>query len=292
MPSAARAEDWSGWVEPGAAVSSDLNRLEASAFAPLWWRADRALFLQLDARAFEEDIREGNLALGYRALLPAGVILGGYASYDWRRSRAGNRFRQATFGLEQLGESWDARFNAYVPLSDAKAAPGVPQVSFVGDQLVMSGAMEVPLQGIDGEIGRRFFSVGGDGRPSHELWVYGGAFRFDGDDVPIAEAIAGPKARAEYRLGEFFAARPGMRLSVGGEFRTDDVRGDHWEGLLRLRIPFGAARTERPARGLKRRASCATPTSSRRRATSPSRSKAARARTSSGSNPATISRRR
>lgn len=241
-PALAVERKWQPWAEFGAVGSSDLSRGEAVLFFPLTQDADTLTFFEGTGRVFQDDIREGNLAFGIRQILDRGVIVGGWAGFDVRRTRAGNTFNQVSLGVEAMTDRFDARLNGYFPTSDAAVATGSAEAVQQGSRIFITSDQEIPLGGFDGEIGVRLFESGmggglfGDAR--QELRVYGGGYYFDDDAAP--EAIAGPRVRAEYRIDDVFAGMPGSRLTAEARFQTDDVRGDQWSAGLSLRIPLGA----------------------------------------------------
>jgi hypothetical protein len=257
LPAAAEAADfeaafggvpaWQPWIELGGYWGSDnASRGEVVLWAPLAQNGSSLSFLDLRGKLFDDEVYEGNAAIGYRTMLDLGWNLGLWAGYDVRRSAADNVFHQVSAGIEALSPDWDLRLNGYLPVSDAQASGGVGEVVLSGNQIFMTGSLEVPLYGVDGEIGVRLLGNDdpGPGLRS-ELRVYGGGFWFDSDDID--EAIAGPKARAEWRIGEVFPSLPGSRLTLEGEFSYDEVRKDRWEAGVRLRIPIGAPSVSRYA---------------------------------------------
>ncbi|NJP11314.1 MAG: hypothetical protein HC866_19065 [Leptolyngbyaceae cyanobacterium RU_5_1] len=62
----------------------------------------------------------GNLLLGYRVYNPgANRLYGAYLGYD-TRDTGNNLFSQLGLGFETLGDGWDARLNAYIPVGDPR----------------------------------------------------------------------------------------------------------------------------------------------------------------------------
>ena len=242
------ANKWQPWVEGGGYLSTERHRGELDLFAPLWQSSVALMFFQASGKVFEDDIEEGNFALGFRQMTGSGWNLGLWAGYDVRNSEVDNTFHQLAFGFEALSDRWDLRANGYVALSDPEASPGLAQVALSGNGIFMTGGEEVPLSGFDGEIGYKLFGTragGGWGLKdgpahqgrSHELRIFAGGYYFDDDDA--LDEIAGARARLEWRIDDVIAALPGSRLTFEGEVQYDDVREDQWEGGVRLRIPFG-----------------------------------------------------
>ena len=243
-------QKWQPWVEGGGYLSTERHRGELDLFAPLWQSSVALLFFQASGKVFEDDIEEGNFALGFRQMQGSGWNLGLWAGYDVRNTTFDNTFHQFAFGFEALSDRWDLRANGYLALSGPEAAPGLAQVVLSGNGIFMIGGEEVPLSGFDGEVGYKLFGSRGNGGGwglkdgptyggrSHELRVFAGGFYFDDGDA--LDEVAGARARIEWRIDDVIAALPGSRLTFEGEYQYDDVRDDQWEGGVRLRIPFGS----------------------------------------------------
>ncbi|MCG8559298.1 MAG: right-handed parallel beta-helix repeat-containing protein [Hyphomicrobiales bacterium] len=242
------AKKWLPWVEGGGYLSTEQHRGELNLFAPLWQSSVALMFFQGTGRVFEDDIEEGNFALGFRQMTGSGWNIGLWAGYDVRNTEIDNTFHQVSFGFEALSDRWDIRANGYVALSDPEASPGLAQVALFGNGIFMIGGEEVPLSGFDGEVGYKLFGSRGNGGGwkdgpahggrSHELRVYAGGYYFDDGDA--LDEIAGARARLEWRIDDVIAALPGSRLTFEGEYQYDDVREEQWEGGVRLRVPFGS----------------------------------------------------
>ncbi|MBM3529533.1 MAG: right-handed parallel beta-helix repeat-containing protein, partial [Alphaproteobacteria bacterium] len=195
-PAAVVASAWGPWIEAGGVWSSERSRAESTLWLPLWQSRTSLLFADLRGKLFEESVAEGNFALGFRHMLPNGWNLGAWAGYDVRRTTTGSLFRQAAFGLEALHPVWDVRLNGYVPLSAPAPGGSLAEVQLSGPQIVMTGGFEVPLYGLDAEIGVRLPWTS----DKHELRLYGGGFWFDHEDA--LREVAGPKARLEWRVAD------------------------------------------------------------------------------------------
>ena len=240
---------FTGWWELGGYYGTDdSSRGEAVLFTPLMQSATTLFFLDARGKFFEDDVQEGNFALGYRQMMTSGWNLGAWAGWDVRDTEENNTFHQVSFGLEALSERFDVRVNGYVPLTDPKGSPGLAEVILRGNNILMIGGEEVPLYGIDGEVGVLLFSGnrggggGLKGAPApakrHELRAYAGGFWFDADEA--LEEVAGPKGRLEYRINDVISSLPGSRLTIETELSYDEVRDTRFEIGARLRIPFGA----------------------------------------------------
>lgn len=238
-------QKWEGWAEFGGFFGTDnASRGEVTFFAPLAQSPDDLFFADLRGKLFEDDVQEGNFALGYRRMLRNGWNPGVWGGFDLRSSEQGNLFWQLSGGAEMLSDRWDIRVNGYAPVSQPQSSPGTAKVFLSGNSILMSGGEEVPLFGVDGEVGYKLFgSQPIPGGLSTGLRVYAGGFYFDDDDA--AKSIAGPRARVEFRIDDVIPPVPGSRLTVESEYSHDDVRDGKWEIGARLRIPFSAVRESR-----------------------------------------------
>ncbi len=239
LASPAHADKWSPWIEAGGTLSTERDRGEVTGFAPLLQNGNSLLFADVKGKLFSESVKEGNFALGYRMMTEPGWNLGVWGGYDIRESENGNTFGQAAFGVEALSRDYDVRLNGYVPTTDPKAGGGLTTVELVGSQIFLSGGREVPLWGIDGELGWRvpLENMGAD-PDRHELRLYAGGYRFD--DSELSEPVQGPRLRAEWRVFDAIPGLSGSQLSLQAQFQHDDYRDDQWEAGFRLRIPLFA----------------------------------------------------
>ncbi|MDA7948982.1 MAG: right-handed parallel beta-helix repeat-containing protein [Hyphomicrobiaceae bacterium] len=246
---------FTGWWELGGFYGTDdTSRGEAVLFTPLMQSATTLFFLDARGKLFEDDVQEANIALGYRQMMASGWNLGLWGGWDVRNTEAGNSFHQVSFGVEALSERYDLRVNGYVPVTDPKVSPSLAEVVLQGNNIFLIGGEEVPLHGVDGEMGILLFGRGGDGglkdgarsAKRHELRAYAGGFWFDADDA--LEEVAGPKGRLEYRINDVIASLPGSRLTIESELSHDDVRDTRFEIGARLRIPFGSRGSDAASR--------------------------------------------
>ncbi|HKJ63592.1 MAG TPA: inverse autotransporter beta domain-containing protein, partial [Hyphomicrobiales bacterium] len=261
---------WEAWTEIGgyAANRSYARRGELTLWAPVLQDHDSLFFADLRGKLFAEDQEEGNAAIGYRFMRNDGWNPGFWIGLDRRNTESGTNFDQAAFGVEALSADWDFRINGYVPLNDRElvsstttgSGGGTPSVEVIGSSifLVNSGSTttdlyEIAMWGADAEIGWRVplerlgydptwgLSLKDEGDASsgrhHELRLYAGGFYFDHSD--FAGEVAGPRARAEWRIENIFEDWDGSRLTFEAAWQHDDVREHQIEGGLRLRIPLG-----------------------------------------------------
>ncbi len=239
-------------VKPGS--DRDIGRLDI--LFPFLQGSDHLLFADVRLVDPSGSSVEGNLGLGYRQLHRGSTFFHGdgvwglYGFYERRKSDREQYYHQGTVGGELFTEWWSLRANGYFPerggnvigrRSSATAGTGI---GLNGTTVVVTPftttttltARERALPGFDVEAGLGF-EVG----KGHELWFYGGFFRFDTDETP---SVSGTRIRAEFRLRDLMGW-PGSELSLGGEVQNDGVRGTEGFGVVRLRIPFGHGAGER-----------------------------------------------
>ena len=253
QPSPNLAPKWTPWVEFGGFYGSDeTSRGEGVVWAPFAQGQTSLVFGEARGKIFENDMREGNFALGYRQMMAGGWNLGFWGGYDVRRSTFGNNFHQLAGGIELLSDRWDFRANAYLPLNDKEnvSTSSTPFTSTIVDVtgpniglvttsgMITSSIDEVALWGFDAEIGTKLFATSDDlPGPRHELRVYAGAFHFDHSD--LAGSVTGPRLRAEWRVDNLIDQWRGSRLTLEAEYSHDKLRDDRVEVGARLRLPFG-----------------------------------------------------
>lgn len=209
---------------------------EVDLFLPIAQDDRTLLFLDLRTSFDNLDQREGNFGLGYRAMQDSGWNLGAYAFYDRRRSSEGHYFSQVTTGLEALGQDFDARINAYLPIGrKSYEVEDSARVDVSGGSIQILSGLERAYHGGDAELGWRVPVFATD--QDSEIRVYGGGYWFDAES---SEAVAGPRGRIELRLYDPIEALPGSRVTFSGELQRDEARGtQHFLGL-KLRIPLQA----------------------------------------------------
>ena len=233
---------WHGWVEIGGFyISDDASRGEAVVFSPLMHGQRDMLFADLRGKFFEDDVSEGNFALGYRRMSLTGFNFGAWVGVDIRNTEIDNTFHQLSGGFEALSHNFDARVNWYGPGTDAEAgAVGFTDVVLEGNNIFMIGGQEVMLQGVDGELGVRL-PVEWLNLNSNQIEVraYGGGFYFDDGDA--LEEVAGGRGRLVLAINDVIPQMPGSKLTAEYEYSYDDVREDRHEVGARLRIPFHKA---------------------------------------------------
>jgi trimeric autotransporter adhesin len=184
----------------------------------------------------------GNVLFGYRVYQPtANRIYGAYLSYD-NRDTGSNVFSQLGIGVETLGDIWDARLNAYIPLGDPRqtiresvftTGTQVSNLQFQNNFLLVSGTrfqqtirdVEALVAGFDGELGARIlrFSKGGD------LRGYVGLYYLAAGDTSF-----GLRGRLE--------ARPLDYLTLGLGVQHDGIFGTNVFASIALSFPGSRSR--------------------------------------------------
>lgn len=241
---------WEPWFELGGYYNSrdddghgsfGTSRGEASVFVPIMGGQRRLLFSQLTAKFFQDDIQEGNLAVGYRQMTRSGFNFGAWIGADVRNTEIDNRFWQMSGGFEALSHNVDARLNWYGPATSPQSGvAGFAQVQLTGTQLLMTGGEEVALKGFDAEVGVRVPLEYANLDPkTFELRAYAGGFYFQ--DSAAGSDIKGVKGRLELRINDVISTIPGSQLTAEYEVSHDDYRDTRHEVGMRVRIPFNLA---------------------------------------------------
>ncbi|MEM8974228.1 MAG: inverse autotransporter beta domain-containing protein, partial [Pseudomonadota bacterium] len=94
------------------------SRGETTIFAPISGSQRMLLFGQVTAKFFDDSATEGNVALGYRSMMPSGFNLGAWLGADIRRTEIDNTFLQLSGGFEALSKNIDVRINWYGPITE------------------------------------------------------------------------------------------------------------------------------------------------------------------------------
>jgi len=158
----------------------------------------------------------GNVVLGYRFLNEAGDrLLGTYLAYD-NRNTGSTSFNQIGAGIESLGDDWDFRANAYIPVGKSNtllSQSTTGTFAFSKNNLLLDLAQQyqTALTGFDTEIGTKLFPLGDDGA----VRLYGGTYYYSGDGIP---GFLGVRGKIIARLSENLAT--GLSLQNDSQFGT------------------------------------------------------------------------
>ena len=172
----------------------------------------------------------GNVLLGHRFYNSSdNRIFGGYVSYDNRNT--GNAvFNQLGTGFESLGENWDFRINAYIPVGDTRqvveenvfdtglsvSAPFFTGnfLSFVGEtSRQINRRLEAAMAGFDFEAGAKIANLGDAGY----IRGYGGLYYYDAN----GSDVLGWRTRLEVRPTD--SLRLGLSVQDDATFGTNVV---------------------------------------------------------------------
>lgn len=224
-----------GYVDTRVRMGSERALGSTEVFYPFGWNGKYLGFADIRLTAATDSTIEGNAGLGVRKFNDdRTAILGFYSYIDQRRTEYDNNFTQFTVGSEWLAENWEARANAYIPLSGKKQTTRSAPTTFTlsGTSLVATGGdyiiTEVPNYGGDFELGVKL------PLPEYDylknIWGFIGGYRFASDET---ESITGYRLRAKADVTD--------KLSIGAEWRQDNVRDDEFLVEARLRFPFGGS---------------------------------------------------
>lgn len=247
--SSAYANKWTPHIELEAKPGTDRSVGKADFFAPLMQDDDTLAFALARGVLTDDPTQEGNLGIGLRQMIKVGsasAIVGVYGFYDVRNSENNNIFHQVTLGGEILTEHFEFRGNLYLPenksyfvsnSASSSSSASVSGTSVVSTQTTTTTTIrESSLPGFDLEAGLRADVWNAPKFGSVNIGFYGGYFDFERDNIDIS----GPRGRLEVAWNDPMGW-DGAALTVGAEYRDDEVRGDNAFGFARLRIPLGKA---------------------------------------------------
>lgn len=238
---------WSPWAEVGGFYgSTGASRGEAVFWAPLMGAMNSLAFVEIRGKLFADANAEGNIAFGYRRMLPGGWNLGAWGGHDIRLAGGGATFHQLSGGVEALGERLAFRANGYLPINNSAvigtSTSTVSEVRLLNNNTnialftdtITKVTRQLALAGVDAEagFGQPFRALG----RNNELWLYAGGFYFNHPDLPAP--VVGPKLRLEWQVNDIIRAVPGSRLTAEASASYDAVRGARWDAGLRLRLPL------------------------------------------------------
>ncbi|MFB8791964.1 MAG: right-handed parallel beta-helix repeat-containing protein [Potamolinea sp.] len=216
---------------PGVGYESSFGSFEA--FVPLSQSMGKSVTF-LEGRLLlstENSLTSGNIILGHRFLSPKGDRLHGASiAYDMRNTGKSN-FHQVAVGVESLGESWDIRANAYIPVGETrqlteekivKTATSFSEPFFQGNFLAqtrnqqqqINRRWEAAMTGFDLEAGVKIAQLGETG----DLRGYAGVYYYD---AAGSSGILGGRARLEVRPTD--TLKLGLSLSSDATFGTNIV---------------------------------------------------------------------
>ncbi len=188
--------------------TSQIGRL--SVLQPIKQRKNQLIFLNAIVMQDNSPSTEGNLGIGYR-LLKGNQIIGSYLYYDIRRTSNKNLVHQFTIGGEYLRQSFEARINGYLPLtnkfvlsSQNKFGELSHDSSNVYIETFTTSVIERAYSGIDFEVGYT--------SKASQFNLYLGGYYF----AAKSRKIIGPQVRLE--------SKPLDWLTLSAEFKHDKIR--------------------------------------------------------------------
>ena len=235
-----------GYNGAGHEGSDSFGRLEG--FVPLRQNPGRNLtFLEGRVLLNNEAHLGANVILAHRAYSKKdNRIYGGYFAYD-NRNTSHKFFQQLGLGFESLGEVWDIRTNAYIPIGDTRQQIDVSifdtnlQVTntrFSGHNLLLDTfrqrseerRFEAAVFSFDIEGGGRIAKLGSHG----DLRLYGGPYYYS---APEGESVVGWRTR--------LVARPSKYLNLSVGVQMDGLFGTNL--LFQIGAAFPSSRGKRAA---------------------------------------------
>lgn len=202
-------------------------------FMPFLLDSGDGVFFDASGSFIEGSARQASFGMGYRHRYGNDWVLGAYGYLDIFNSDLGNSFHQLSFGAEAIGNSFEARTNVYLPLTDAKQVENLSRAFISGNELKFQGGREVARGGADIEAGVRVPIFPEDMKA--QMKVFGGSYWYEGDGI---DDTLGVKARAELT----FAGLPGVSgstLSLGTSVSYDNEDRTEFGFTARLRVPLG-----------------------------------------------------
>ncbi|NJN71306.1 MAG: hypothetical protein HC799_00025 [Limnothrix sp. RL_2_0] len=215
-----------GQFTTGAGVGYESSFGSISGFIPLLQMPGQELFY-FDGRLnfdTEDANPSGSALVGYRQYSPElNVVFGGYIGTDLRETDRKNTFSQIGVGFEALGDPWEIRANAYIPVGDRREVIGESvildaaslnfQNHFLLYDATQSKVYEESLMGLEMEGGIRLLDwAGGDLRGYLGTYLY---------DTPNGSGFIGFNSRLLARISDNFST--GLSLSADGQFGTNLV---------------------------------------------------------------------
>lgn len=213
-------------------------------FAPVKQSPDALLFVDLRLNAETGDSDEGgSVGVGIRRIFNNQVIVGGHFAYDQMDHSNAGSFEAISAGAEILTENFDVRVNYTEALSDPvllgqSIAPGVGQAVVDGSSIVeRRDALDferTPFDELEVEFGARVGAL--ELSDNHEFRVFAAGAAVEADAFGTEHVARG---RFEYRINDAFDV-PGARVTFGGGYVDDPIRGGEAFGEVRFRAPISA----------------------------------------------------
>lgn len=217
-PAAMKLKDrWGASFQTETEVGESSSFSELSTFVPFSQVAGQSTYyFEGQLRLFSHDFAlGGNARMGHRWLDPdTDLVWGGYLGWDVQRTEFRNTFLQLGLGAEVLAENWEGRFNAYLPVGDARQeAVDLRAAKFQGYRLLINRTAEVQMAGFDLEGGYRLL----DWDDGH-LYGYLSPYLLSANG---AGTFLGMRGRLFSEFGDRYSA--GLAVSSDGNFGTNVI---------------------------------------------------------------------
>jgi hypothetical protein len=204
-------------------IALDDNYGELGTFFPLGITREWVSFADLKAYRFNGGRWGGSFGLVFRSgRLGGDQILGGNIYFDMRQGQHG-MFPRLGMGLERLGDTWDLRFNAYLPLNVFERHGKKHVFHFIGPFRAQCRHVEVTSRaGFDLEAGAKLLHY-----RDFEVYAATGVYFYDWQ---CKRNFWGWMARFAFTWGEYF------RVDVKGSL--DGVNRGGGQMVCSFNIPF------------------------------------------------------
>ncbi len=177
-------------------------------------------FVDLRGHLLDDGKWAANGGLGVRYCTSR--VWGANLFYDFRQTHH-HHYNQLGLGIETLGNTWDFRLNAYLPLGRTTSkAYDFQFAGFKGHQALISHKRERAYCGLDAELGMPLVDY-----KAASLYAGIGPYYFAYNE----QRTYGGKARAQLKLWDY------VQAEVSGSY--DSLFKGIVQGMLSVNIPFG-----------------------------------------------------
>lgn len=187
-------------------------------------------FLDMRGHVFNNGKFAANVGLGLRKIVGCRVY-GLNVYYDYRNSKK-IHYNQLGFGVETLGELWDLRINAYLPVGKTITSPSDAKFTqFSGHEMLVSQKYRLANKGVNAELG---FHLGKS--RCFDFYAAAGPYYYTGK---IGSQFWGGKGRLVGKYKDY------IKLQLSNSY--DKVFRNRFQCELTLTLPFGGGSSEQHA---------------------------------------------
>jgi hypothetical protein len=185
-------------------------------------------FLDLRAHLFNDGNPALNAGIGIRHLTHSRTWgFNGY--YDYRKTHRFH-YNQVGFGFETLGEIWDFRVNAYVPVGKKVSRPFHTHFyEFENHSIMLSSKKEIAMKGGNAEVASHLLR-----RKNYNLYVAAGPYYFEQE----GKVAWGGEGRVAFSLFDY------VRFQLSSSY--DTLFHGIVQGEIALTFSFGGKRSIKP----------------------------------------------